>query len=126
MQNKNKMIILLSNTKNIIKENKKKIFLSIIILFILVLIINKIIENQMIGKVKQDIIQKTKIEILVEKQSENLKIIWKSLEDQKSIRSKINELQKSLDLEIDQVKNLEQENSSLRSLMFEDANDFNN
>jgi len=75
MQNKNKMIILLSNTKNIIKENKKKIFLSIIILFILVLIINKIIENQMIGKVKQDIIQKTKIEILVEKQSENLKII---------------------------------------------------
>lgn len=121
MKNKNKMIILLSNTKEFIKKNKWLFQFIIIGLFLLS--ITLIAENNKIDNVKKEILEKTNIEILVEKQSENLKVIWKNLEDQKDIRKDINVLEKKLDGKIDQVKSLEQENSESRKEMLEDAND---
>lgn len=127
MKNKNKMMAGLSKAGLYIKDNKKKIIVLMIIAFIGFMIINKIFErNKIIDEAKQEMIQKTKIEILVDKQSENLVKIWENLEDQKVLRSKINDLQTQLDAKIDQVKNLEQENSDMRALMLDDANDFNN
>ena len=115
------MIILLSNTKEFIKKNKWLFQFIIIGLFLLS--ITLIAENNKIDNVKKEILEKTNIEILVEKQSENLKVIWKNLEDQKDIRKDINVLEKKLDGKIDQVKSLEQENSESRKEMLEDAND---
>lgn len=125
MKNTNKMIEKISEMKETFKNYSPEQKLASIGLFIIITAVIYIVflyEDPKITDAKKELLQKTKIEILVEKQSENLKIIWKNLEDQKVLRSEIEDLEEKLSWKVDQVKKLEQENVDFRKQMLDDAN----
>jgi len=99
----------------VIKNHKNKILYTIAIIILVALIAGKAME---ITKPQG----KSQMDVLVEKQQNNLVIIGKSLEDQKILRNQINELQSKLDGSVKNVKEIEAINSQIRNEMLEYAN----
>lgn len=99
----------------VIKNHKNKIFYIIAIIILVVLIGGKAME---ITKPQG----KSQMDVLVEKQQNNLVIIGKNLEDQKILRNQINELQSKLDGSVKNVKEIEAINSQIRNEMLGYAN----
>lgn len=69
-----------------------------------------------------EVVEKTQMEILVEKQQNNLEIIWVKLEAQRDLRYQINALQKKLDANIQEVTEIEWINGDIRDEMLKIAN----
>lgn len=99
----------------VIKNHKNKILYTIVIIILFALIAGKAME---ITKPQG----KSQMDVLVEKQQNNLMIIGKHLEDQKILRNQINELQSKLDGSVKNVKEIEAINSQIRNEMLEYAN----
>lgn len=99
----------------VIKNHKNKILYTIAIIILVALIAGKAME---ITKPQG----KSQMDVLVEKQQNNLVIIGKSLEDQKILRNQINELQSKLDGSVKNVKEIEAINLQIRNEMLEYAN----
>lgn len=113
MQNTNKM---LSLAKQLAKQPKKLIYI-FIIWVLLFMIFQKIHTIQ-----TPDIVEKTQMQILVEKQQNNLEIIWVKLEAQQDLRNQINALQVKLDANIQEVTEIEWINADIRDEMLKIAN----
>lgn len=96
-------------------ETTKKIIYILAIIALVVLIIYKIGGHTVDTKQSQ-------MQILVDKQKNNLEIIGVKLEAQKELRMQINDLQTKLDANVAEVKEIEAINKQIRDEMLKDAN----
>lgn len=115
MQYTNKMLLTAKKVKRVIQDHKIKILYIWAVIILLVLI----------GVKASDMMkpqEKTQMQILVEKQQNNLEIIWVKLEDQKILRDQISDLQTKLDKNVTEVKDIEAINSNIRNEMLKYAN----
>lgn len=62
------------------------------------------------------------MQILVEKQQNNIEIIGVKMEAQKELRKQISDLQSKLDANVNEVKDIEAINSQIRDEMIKEAN----
>lgn len=109
------MLLTAKKVKRVIQDHKTKILYIWAVIILLVLI----------GVKASDMMkpqEKTQMQILVEKQQNNLEIIWVKLEDQKILRDQINDLQTKLDKNVTEVKDIEAINSNIRNEMLKYAN----
>ena len=107
---------MLESTKNIVKNNKKIVY--IIAIAILLLLIGWNVVSMM----KPKEVVKTNMQILVEKQQNNIEIIGVKMEAQKELRKQISDLQSKLDVNVNEVKDIEAINSQIRDEMIKEAN----